>query len=106
MIAGPLIAAKFGVQALFWMAALVRLAAAAAAARNPETGTRESWSLLPALRADLLRIDFYFFLLHAIMTATFVALPFLLSDRLGMPLTDALEDVHRRLPYRSSSRYR
>lgn len=91
MIAGPLIAAKFGVQALFWMAAGLSVLAAATLLLLPEIPkpkTRESWSLLPALRADLLQIDLYFYLLHTIMTATFVALPFLLSDRLGLTLTD------------------
>ena len=91
MIAGPLIAAKFGVQALFWTAAGLSALAAAMLALLPEIPkpkTRESWSLLPALRADLLKVDFYFFLLHTIMTATFVALPFLLTQKLGMGLTD------------------
>jgi len=54
----------------------------------PPPARRASWSIVPAFRADLLRIDFYVFLLHAIMTATFVALPFLLTDRLGMALTE------------------
>lgn len=91
MVAGPLIAAKFGVQALFWTAAGLSVLAAAMLTllpHIPKPKTRQSWSLLPALRADLLKIDFYFFLLHTIMTATFVALPFLLSVRLGMALTD------------------
>ena len=44
--------------------------------------------MLPALRADLLKVDLYFYLLHTIMTATFVALPFLLTQKLGMGLTD------------------
>ena len=91
MIAGPLIAAKFGVQALFWTAAGLSALAAAMLGLLPEIPkpkTRESWSLLPALRADLLKVDFYFFLLHTIMTATFVALPFLLTQKLGMGLTD------------------
>ena len=91
MVAGPLIAAKFGVEALFWTAAGLSALAAAMLALLPEIPkpkTRESWSLLPALRADLLRVDFYFFLLHTIMTATFVALPFLLTQKLGMGLTD------------------
>ena len=91
MIAGPLIAAKFGVQALFWTAAGLSALAAAMLVLLPEIPkpkTRESWSLLPALRADLLKVDFYFFLLHTIMTATFVALPFLLTQKLGMGLTD------------------
>lgn len=91
MIAGPLIAAQFGVQALFWIAAGLSVFAALMLTflpSIPKPKIRESWSLLPALRADLLRIDFYFYLLHTIMTATFVALPFLLQERLGMALTD------------------
>jgi MFS family permease len=91
MIAGPLIAASFGVQALFWTAAGLSVVAALMLTLLPEIPrpkARESWSLIPALRPDLLRIDFYFYLLHTIMTATFVALPFLLSERLELPLTD------------------
>ncbi len=87
---GPLIAAKFGVLALFWVAAALALVAALLLRLLPDIPRpvrRESWSLVPAFRADLLRIDFYVFLLHAIMTATFVALPLLLHDRFEMPLT-------------------
>ncbi len=90
MAAGPLIAASFGVPALFWTAAAMTIVAALMLRLLPEIPKpqrRESWTLVPALRADLLRIDFYVFLLHAIMTATFVALPFLLHDRFEMPLT-------------------
>ena len=88
--AGPLIAAKFGVLALFWVAAALTVVAALMLRLLPDIPQpqrRESWSLLPAFRADLLRVDFYVFLLHAIMTATFVALPLLLYDRFEMPLT-------------------
>ncbi len=90
MVAGPLIAARFGVQSLFWVAAVLALVAAALLRLLPHIPmpeTRRSWSLTPAFRSDLLRIDFYVFLLHAIMTATFVALPFLLTDRLDLALT-------------------
>ena len=90
MVAGPLIAASFGVTSLFWIAAILSVVAALLLWVLPEVPApeaRESWSLLPAFRADLLRVDFYVFLLHAIMTATFVALPFMLSQRLDMPMT-------------------
>jgi len=90
MAAGPLIAAHFGVPALFWTAAAMAILAALMLQLLPDIPQpqrRESWSMVPAFRADLLRIDFYVFLLHAIMTATFVALPFLLHDRFEMPLT-------------------
>lgn len=91
MVMGPLLAAKFGVQSLFWTAAVLAIVAGLLLKLIPDIprATRtSSWSLVPAFRADLLRIDFYVFLLHAIMTATFVALPFLLSRRLELALTD------------------
>ena len=91
MILGPLIASRFGVPSLFWVAAVLAILAAAMLRllpAVPKPAVRESWSLVPAFRADLLRMDFYVFLLHAIMTATFVALPFLLTDRLDLPMTD------------------
>jgi MFS family permease len=91
MVAGPLLAASFGVRSLFWIAAGLAVVAAALLKLLPDiprATKRESWSLRPALRADLLRVDSYVFLLHVIMTATFVALPFLLSRRLQMPLAD------------------
>ena len=91
MILGPLIASRFGVPSLFWVAAALAVLAALMLRllpAVPKPAVRESWSLVPAFRADLLRMDFYVFLLHAIMTATFVALPFLLSDRLDLPMTD------------------
>ena len=91
MVLGPLIASRFGVPSLFWVAAGLALLAAALLRLLPDIPkpvARESWSLLPAFRADLLRMDFFVFLLHAIMTATFVALPFLLSKRLELPMTD------------------
>ncbi len=91
MVAGPLIAAQFGVQSLFWMAAALAVLAGLLLGLLPgipRPRRRATWSLTPAFRGDLLRIDFYVFLLHTIMTATFVALPFLLSVRLDIPLTD------------------
>jgi MFS family permease len=91
MVAGPLIAAKFGVQSLFWIAAVLAVVAGfmlRLLPTIPRPRISRSWNIVPAFRADLLRIDFYVFLLHAIMTATFVALPFLLIDRLDMALTD------------------
>ena len=91
MVIGPLVAGHFGVRSLFWAAAVLAIVAALMLRLLPEIpppARRASWSIVPAFRADLLRIDFYVFLLHALMTATFVALPFLLTDRLGMALTE------------------
>jgi MFS family permease len=91
MIVGPLVAAKFGVQSLFWAAAVLAVVAGLLLQLVPDTPRvkrEQGWNLVPAFRPDLLRIDFYVFLLHTIMTATFVALPFLLSRRLELALTD------------------
>jgi len=91
MVAGPLVAAKFGVQALFWLAAALAIVAGLLLLLLPKiplAAKSEGWSLLPALRPDLLRIDAYAFLLNTIMTATFVALPFLLINRLELALID------------------
>jgi predicted MFS family arabinose efflux permease len=91
MVAGPLLAANFGVRSLFWIAAGIAVLAGMILKLLPDIPAAKksaSWNLLPALRPGLLRIDSYVFLLHAIMTATFVALPFLLTRRLGMSLTE------------------
>ena len=91
-IAGPVIAGQFGVPSLFWLAAGLAVVAGLLLKGLPDSierpEVRQSWNILPAFRPDLLRLDLYVFLLHAILTATFVALPLLLVNRLGMPVTD------------------
>lgn len=91
LIAGPAIAAVFDIAALFWLAAALAVAAAALLGALPRGIARparpQRLDLRPALRPELLRLDAYIFLLHSILTASFVALPFLLTDRLGLPVT-------------------
>jgi MFS family permease len=92
LIIGPIIGAQFGVSALFWFGALLAVIAGALLKGLPDSierpEARTSWNILPAFRPDLLRLDLYVLLLHAILTASFVALPFLLANRLQMPVTD------------------
>ncbi len=91
LVIGPVVAAQLGVPALFWFAALLAVIAGLLFIRLPQIERPEQtpgWDIRPAFRADLLRLDFYVFLLHAMMTASFVALPFLLATRLELPLTD------------------
>jgi MFS family permease len=92
LIIGPIIGAKFGVAALFWFGALLAVIAGILLKGLPDSierpQARTSWNILPAFRPDLLRLDLYVLLLHAILTASFVALPFLLANRLQMPVTD------------------
>jgi MFS family permease len=91
LITGPMIAAQFGVPALFWFAAGLAAVCALMLRGLPRGIERpvnpRSWNLRPAIRPELLRLDFYVFLLHAILTASFVALPFLLAERLDLAIT-------------------
>jgi MFS family permease len=90
LVAGPAIAAHAGVASLFWLAALLAVVAAALLQLLPDELERprsvHRWDLRPALRADFLRLDCYVFLLHAMLTASFVALPFLLTNTLQIPV--------------------
>ncbi|MDH3848013.1 MAG: MFS transporter [Gammaproteobacteria bacterium] len=92
MIFGPKFSGHFGVPALFLFAAFLALVAAfllvALPADIPRPETPRRWNFRPAFRPELLRLDIFVFLLHAILTASFVALPFLLVDRLELPVTD------------------
>lgn len=91
MVFGPWFAARYGVQALFGFAFAVAIIAGLLLLALPDgieqpTAPR-SWDFRPALKPALLRLDLYVFLLHAILTASFVALPFLLLDTLEIPVT-------------------
>jgi MFS family permease len=92
LIVGPVVAAAFGVPSLFWLAACLAAVGGLLLTRLPKAIEQPPspgrWNLRPAFRADLLRLDLYVFLLHAILTASFVALPFLLANKLELPVTD------------------
>lgn len=90
VIVGPVIAASAGVDGVFWAAAGAALLAVVLVLSLPRVAhpTRQvTFSLLPALRPELLKLDLYVFLLHAILTASFVGLPFVLNQRLDLPMT-------------------
>ena len=90
LIIGPVIAAATGVRSLFWVAAAMALLAGSLLGllprgiERPEQAPNRSIRL--AFRPDLLRLDLYIFVLHALLTASFVALPFLLRNELQLPL--------------------
>jgi MFS family permease len=90
LVAGPAIAAAFGVRSLFWMAAALAILAGALLALLPggihRPVERPERQFGKAIRPDLLRLDLFIFLLHAILTASFVALPFLLRNEIGIPV--------------------
>lgn len=90
LIAGPVIAAASGVRSLFWVAAGCAVLAGMLLALLPAGIEKPAISpgrgISAAFRPDLLRLDLYVFLLHTLLTASFVALPFLLRNELGLPL--------------------
>lgn len=92
LIVGPIIAAATGVRSLFWVAASLGIVAIFLLLLLPGGIERPARTdkppLTEAFRPDLIRLDFYVFLLHGILTASFVALPFLLTDRLDLALAD------------------
>jgi MFS family permease len=92
IITGPVIAAFSGVRSLFWLGA--GLAGIAALMLRllpdgigPQTHTPAA-PLRAALKAPLLRLDASIFVLHALLSASFVALPFLLRSDAGVPIGD------------------
>jgi MFS family permease len=88
LVSGPAIAAMSGVRSLFWLgAALSVVAAAMLRFLPPDTGRGRGRSRAPiraALRPELVRLDLYIFVLHALLAASFVALPFLLESQAGI----------------------
>lgn len=92
LMVGPVIAAASGVRSLFWLAAVLATVSAAMLMLLPESDAsprrKSGLNLRLVLQPELLRIDLYVFVLHALMTAIFVALPFLLNDVIELPLAE------------------
>lgn len=93
MVAGPLLTRAFGLAGLFWVTAGMALIGMGLVALVPRAQThlrhRESGvarqAFGPALRhPDLLRLDFSILSLHAILMASFVALPLALVEQGGL----------------------
>lgn len=94
LIAGPLLAAWVGVEGIFWFTSIFALLGIAVLYLFvPEPGRNLMHRDVEAVpgefgrilgNAQLLRLDAGIMLLHAIMTAMFVALPFVLRDDLGI----------------------
>lgn len=91
LVVGPLIAAQSGVRSLFMLAAGLAGLAGFLLLFLPRglqhANASSSSNIAAAFRPDLLRLDLYIFLLHTLLTASFVALPFVLRNQLGLELT-------------------
>lgn len=95
MVIGPLLTRAFGLSGLFWVTAAMALLGILIVAvlvprsvgvlQHRESGVARQ-ALLPTLRhADLLRLDLGILVLHAILMASFVALPLALVEQGGLP---------------------
>jgi predicted MFS family arabinose efflux permease len=95
VVLGPLIAAATSVRSLFWVAAGLAVVAALLLALLPQGIERplrgSTGSIREAFKPQLLRLDLYIFILHALLTATFVALPFLLQSAVELPVAQHWE---------------
>jgi len=92
MVLGPVIASYFGVRSLFVVAAAMAIAAGVLLVSIPSHMRPQThalrWRFQDAFYPSLLRIDLYVFILHCVLTATFVALPFVITHRLELPSTE------------------
>jgi len=92
MIVGPALAGVAGVSSLFWLSAALGGGALAlllvvlpSAPKNEIPAPREKPRFMDTLRdGELVRLYLGVFLLHAVVTALFVAVPFALRDVAGM----------------------
>jgi MFS family permease len=95
LILGPVLNTWMGVPGIFWLIAVLSLAAIGVLrlwVPNPVHSTvhRDAEAVPGQLKAvlldaQLLRLDFGILALHAILTATFVAMPLALHDMAGLP---------------------
>ena len=95
MVVGPLVTRGFGLSGLFWFTAVMALLGMVIIALTvpkpaQQVRTRESGVAKVALAATLrnpalLRLDFGIFVLHALLMASFIALPLALVDQGNLP---------------------
>jgi len=96
LILGPWLDAAIGVNGIFWLTAVLAIGAIVvlhSAIPTPDHSSihRDAETIPSQLGAalrniELLRLDVGILVLHAIMTAMFIALPFVLRDQLALPV--------------------
>ena len=96
LVLGPVVTAAAGVSGLFWVTAALAVLAIVllylgvpAPPRLTNSGGATLAGLSTALRdGQMLRLNAGIFILHAVMVATFVALPIAIRDRAGIDVAD------------------
>ncbi len=94
VVAGPVVAGVVGVPGIFWLMVLLAIAGIAitlfAVPTPASLGVRRDAETVPSMlggvlrNRELLRLDFGIFALHAMLTASFLVVPGLLSGALGV----------------------
>lgn len=95
MVVGPLITRGFGLSGLFWFTAAMALFGILVVAlfvpkpaeqmRHRESGVATAALAATLRNSALLRLDFGIFALHALLMASFIALPLALVEQGGLP---------------------
>jgi len=98
LVVGPLLNAWVGVSGIFWLTALLALVGIGVlygvTPQPAQLRSHRDTGAVPALFSrvlrdgQLLRLDFGIFALHAILTASFIALPNVLHDVIGIDQAD------------------
>jgi MFS family permease len=98
LLAGPIVASFIGVPGIFWLMVALALAGIAitefVVPRPPRIRVHRDAEAVPALigavlrNGELLRLDIGIFVLHAMLTASFLVVPDLLRGTLGVAVHD------------------
>lgn len=96
MVVGPILAARYGIQGIFWITAVLALFSLVIVifiTPDPDRLVfhRDAQVSIPDIgrvlrKTELLRLDLGVFMLHLILAATFVLFPLVMRDGLGIPL--------------------
>ncbi len=95
MVVGPLVTRGFGLSGLFWLTAVMALLGMVIIAvavpkpaqqvRHRESGVAKDALAATLTNVALLRLNFGIFVLHALLMASFIALPLALVEQGGLP---------------------
>ena len=85
LILGPVIASTYGISGLFWFIGGLSLLALVIASQLPQVSTKAQYSLTLSnfkkiLTPTLIRLDLSVFVIHLILTCSFIVLPLLLVE--------------------------
>ena len=94
LVAGPILHGWFGMSGIFWTTALlalggiilvlVKIPTPAVSRFHRDTEVEKDWLRNALMEPQLLRLDFSILILHFILMSSFVVIPIILSQKLGL----------------------